>query len=143
MQIGKAGWALKFSDTHTKMPLCEVMDLLTSIIVVIALQYIHIANHCAVHLTLHNVICQLYISTKLGGRKKKSSVDISGRNEMEKTKCIILWERNVKNSLAYYVKKRWHIYCYINVIYILCFLLQWQKKIWTSCCWLKGLSIIP
>lgn len=26
------------------------------------------------------------------------------------------------------VKKRWHIYCYINVIYILCFLLQTQKK---------------
>lgn len=26
------------------------------------------------------------------------------------------------------VKKRWHIYCYINVIYILCFLLQRQKR---------------
>lgn len=30
-----------------------------------------------------------------------------------------LWgERNLKNSLIYHVKKRWHIYCYINVIYI-------------------------
>lgn len=26
------------------------------------------------------------------------------------------------------LKKGWHIYCYINVIYILCFLLQRQKK---------------
>jgi len=27
-------------------------------------------------------------------------------------------ERHLKNSLIYHVKKRWHIYCYINVIYI-------------------------
>lgn len=67
MQIGKAGWALKFS-THThKIPLSEVMDLLTSLIVVIALQYTHIANHCAVHLTFHNVI---YFN-KAGGKKEK------------------------------------------------------------------------
>lgn len=43
------------------------MDLLTSLIVVIALQYTHIANHCAVHLTFHNVI---YFN-KAGGKKEK------------------------------------------------------------------------
>lgn len=66
---GRAG--LKILTTHTKMPLCEVTDVFTNLTVVITLQYIHIANHCAVHLTLHNVICQLYISKKLVEKKEK------------------------------------------------------------------------
>lgn len=32
------------------------------------------------------------------------------------------------NARTVLLKKRWHIYCYINVIYILCFLLQRQKR---------------
>lgn len=48
-----------------------------------------------------------------------------------------LWgERNLKNSLIYHVKKRWHIYCYINVIYIV-FSVTLTEIFWTSCCWLE------
>lgn len=70
---------LKILTTHTKKQLCEVMDVLTNLTVVIILQYIHIANYCAVYLKLYSIICQLYFK-KAG---EKSSVDISGRNEME------------------------------------------------------------
>lgn len=48
-----------------------------------------------------------------------------------------LWgERHLKNSLIYHVKKRWHIYCYINVIYIV-FSVTLTEIFWTSCCWLE------
>lgn len=47
-----------------------------------------------------------------------------------------LQERNLKNSLIYHVKKRWHIYCYINVIYIV-FSVTLTESFWTSRCWLE------
>lgn len=51
-------------------------------------------------------------------------------------RCCLWGERNLKNSLIYHVKKRWHIYCYINVIYIV-FSVTLTEIFWTSCCWLE------
>lgn len=59
----------------------------------------------------------------------------SSATVFQATHC--LWgERNLKNSLIYHVKKRWHIYCYINVIYIV-FSVTLTEIFWTSCCWLE------
>lgn len=45
--------------------------MLTILIVVVNLQYIHILNHYAVHLKL---ICQLYRNTKREGKRKRVEI---------------------------------------------------------------------
>ena len=51
------------------MQLCEVMHMLTNLIVVIILQYTQVANHHKCSLNLHNVICQLHLN-KAGEKKE-------------------------------------------------------------------------
>lgn len=55
---------LKYSHHHCHSKLlCEAMNVLTSLIVVIILQYICMLNDCVVHpLKSHNVTCELYFS---------------------------------------------------------------------------------
>ena len=59
------------SSHHTQWQLCEVMDVLTNLFVVIILQYIRASNHHVVHLK-RTVLYVNYISKKLG--KKKTSM---------------------------------------------------------------------
>lgn len=59
-----------------------------------------------------------YVSIKLG-RKKKSKVGHLWEERDGGNKMYYFLRKEYKNSLVHYIKKRWHIYCYINVIYIL------------------------
>lgn len=135
----KSSMGLKNSHhTHIKATMWgKVTDVLTNLTEVIILHYTQISNHHVVHPKLHIVICQ-FCFCKGGAKKEKRCGHFWEEWDGEKkTKCIILWQRNVKNSLVYYVKKKMaHLLlhkCYIHIV----FSVTVTEKFWTSCCWLK------
>lgn len=82
-------------------------------------------NHEVVHPKHSQLSYVNYISRKLGEKKKKqyghSWEQWDGGGKENQPECITVWERNVKNSLVYYVKKKMaHLLlhkCYIHIVF--------------------------
>lgn len=110
-------------DPHTQNNYIKLMHMLTQLTVATVLQYIHISIMKLYTLNIHNVICRLYLR-KARRREKKAVWAFLGTMRWwgkKKPECITVWERNVKNSLVYYVKKKMaHLLlhkCYIHIVF--------------------------
>lgn len=110
-------------DPHTQNNYIKLMHMLTQLTVATVLQYIHISIMKLYTLNIHNVMCRLYLR-KARRREKKAVWAFLGTMRWwgkKKTECITVWERNVKNSLVYYVKKKMaHLLlhkCYIHIVF--------------------------
>ena len=65
------------THTHTHTQLCEVMELLTNLIVAIMSQHMHISNDHIVHPKLTQYVN--YISIKSGEERDNSGESLQGR----------------------------------------------------------------
>ena len=43
-----------------------MVDVLTNLIILFILQYMHLSNHHIIHFNLYNLICQLYLNKATG-----------------------------------------------------------------------------